>query len=171
MKLYIGTTTKKTQSEDGRRLAMQALGEFTGLDKDRIIIEKNQLGKPMLVSGEAYFNISHSFERVVCAVGNVPVGVDIEKIRPFSRGVVSRFFSEGEACYINEAESEETSQRRFYELWTLKESYVKMTGEGVKDLRKVSFVINNGVISSSVDCDFILSYEADGYVIAVCSEA
>lgn len=169
MKLYIDTTTRETQTEDGIKLAVRALSEFIGMGEESIIIERNSLGKPVLASGAAHFNISHSFERVVCAVSEKPVGVDIEKIRPFRRGVVTRFFSESEAGYIERAESENEACKRFYELWTLKEAYVKMTGEGLKDLKKVSIAVKNGSVSSDTGCSFTLSYEEDGYVIAVCS--
>lgn len=169
MKLYIDTTTKKTQTEDGLKLAIKALSEFTGRRKESIIIEKNYLGKPVLASGEAYFNISHSFERVVCAVSDKPVGVDIEKIRPFSRGVINRFFNDSESEYVERAKSEDEARKRFYELWTLKESYVKMTGEGLKGLKKISLTIKNGSVSSDTGCRFILNYKAEGYVIAVCN--
>jgi len=86
----------------------------------------NEFGKPFLAGTDDFnFNVSHSSEWIVCAVGNRPLGVDIEKIKEIEIGdMVKYFFSRQELETIKKI-SDCDKIKYFYELWTLKESYVK----------------------------------------------
>lgn len=87
-------------------------------------------GKP--VCEGIYFNLSHSADMVLCAVSNVPVGCDIEKVTDAPLDIGERVFHEKERLYIFSADAnEQERERRFFRLWTMKESYLKMTGEGM----------------------------------------
>jgi 4'-phosphopantetheinyl transferase len=58
-----------------------------------------------------------------------PPGIDVERIddkRPWP-AIAERFFSPRECAYLNEAPTPD----RFFEIWTKKEAYVKLTGEGI----------------------------------------
>ncbi len=88
-----------------------------------------------------FFNISHCTSAVAVAVAKNPVGVDVEGMRRVRRRTVERCCSKKEIGYVLEEEktgavrSDELSEaeaKRFLKLWTLKESYVKMTGEGLR---------------------------------------
>lgn len=81
-------------------------------------------GKPL--SNKCYFNISHSHGVVVLVVDSVPVGVDIELIRPVEDDLKRFVTSEEEYIYIKDEQS-------FYEIWTSKESLLKAVGTGLKD--------------------------------------
>lgn len=89
-------------------------------------------GKPYL-KGEPdiYFNLSHSGEYVSCAVADVPVGVDIQKKVKVRSGIAKRFFTDADnqklsAC--GEAEREDL----FFRMWSIKESFIKLTGKGMR---------------------------------------
>ena len=128
-------------------------------------------GKPE-ISG-IHFNISHSGDYVVCAVGDGIVGCDIEKIGQFREPVVKRFFTEQETSYIN-AFSGEGKKEEFYRLWTMKESYMKMTGEGLTlDSKRIEFSLGENVQvyrdGVKVSCA-IKEYYLFGYKLTVCSE-
>lgn len=87
--------------------------------------------KPFLEDVEnIHFNLSHSGEWVVCAFSEKPVGVDVEKIRPVNMDIAKRFFSKNE---IDELFLREGNCRLefFFDLWTLKESYLKFIGAGL----------------------------------------
>ena len=105
-------------------------------------ISYNPQGKPYFLSHrEIFFNISHSSNYVVCAVGNRPVGIDIEGGRKGRQNLAKRFFDESEAEWIEECESDE----RFFRIWTLKEAYGKATGQGVLDiLSKIVYKLEKG---------------------------
>ena len=84
----------------------------------------NESGKP--ISNNCYFNISHSTGYVVFIKDDVPIGVDIEKIRPIEDDLIDYISSSEEKKYI-------TSDQKFYEIWTNKESLTKCLGTGIKE--------------------------------------
>lgn len=113
------------------------LGEILmrlAVKKDFGIDAKNYLAvteqeKPFLKDCEnVHFNISHSGSYAVCAVASTPVGVDIQKIGEYKRGVAERVFNESELLYI---EASEDKASEFTKLWTKKEAVLKMLGTGL----------------------------------------
>ncbi|MGC5328104.1 4'-phosphopantetheinyl transferase family protein [Brevibacillus sp. SYSU BS000544] len=92
----------------------------------------NSHGKPFLSLDRGLsFNISHSGKWVVAIVGKRHlVGIDIEEIRPIEMEVARRFFAPEEYSDLKEKDERERLLF-FYDLWTLKESYVKAIGRGL----------------------------------------
>ena len=84
-----------------------------------------------LICAGIYFNLSHSAHMALCAVSDVPVGCDIEQVTNAPLDIAERVFSDKERRYIWEGRSARETDRRFFRLWTMKESYLKMTGEGM----------------------------------------
>lgn len=111
-----------------RMLACQALA----IDNAAIAFAATPDGRPYLSGFEEVFdfNLSHSGEWVVCAAGQPEIGVDIERIQPIDLELARRCFS---AVEYRRWLGYPASQRltRFYELWTLKESYLKAMGKGL----------------------------------------
>ncbi|PGD12321.1 4'-phosphopantetheinyl transferase family protein [Bacillus toyonensis] len=90
----------------------------------------NKYGKPTWKGDiEFFFNISHSGNWIVCIVDNAPVGIDIEQIRPIKLKDISKVFSEKEIEDLN-LKTLADKYNYFYDLWTLKESYIKAIGTG-----------------------------------------
>ncbi len=94
--------------------------------------ERKPGGQPYLSGDAAFVSISHCDDRVVCAVSDEPVGIDIEKIRPIRTGMAEKVCTEEELSYV----SQDTG--RFFEVWTAKEAYFKMLGTGITDLKAVN---------------------------------
>ena len=86
--------------------------------------------KPYLPDSGVHFNLSHAGEYAICAVGDTPLGCDIERLRNYNMRVARRFFCEEEAALLEAADPEER-ELLFFRLWTLKESYLKATGDGL----------------------------------------
>lgn len=87
-------------------------------------------GKPFfIVPSKLCFNISHSGQWVVCILDDYPVGIDIERIQPIDFIIAEHFFSFTEWKQLLLVESQ-YQLSRFYDIWTLKESYVKAIGTG-----------------------------------------
>ncbi len=80
-------------------------------------------GKPYL-ENSPHFSVSHSGNLVVCALSQNIIGVDIEKQREINPNLSSKIYSPSESS------SRDTNE--LLKNWVLKESYVKMTGEGLK---------------------------------------
>lgn len=90
-------------------------------------------GKPYLPDHpDIHFNISHCPGGCVCAVSDQPIGVDIQDIRSFSQAVANHCCSDGELALLQQSEDPEDC---FARMWAMKESYVKMTGEGITQIR------------------------------------
>ena len=92
-------------------------------------VHTNDDGKPEAEG--ICFNLSHSGNVVICAASKDNVGCDIEKIGSAPKRVAERFFCEDEIDWI-ESFANEDKNREFFRIWTMKESYLKMTGEGLR---------------------------------------
>lgn len=94
-------------------------------------------GKPRLAEkcgGDwLQFNLSHSHNLAVYGITkHHPVGIDLEYLRPFPNAIkiAERFFSQAEYQAIKSL-SDREQLRAFYQIWTVKEAYLKATGEGI----------------------------------------
>jgi phosphopantetheinyl transferase len=79
------------------------------------------------------FSISHSRSHVLCALSETPVGADTLDFRALRPKIVERL-----------ASARELEDFSFYELWALRESLYKLSGEG--DLRTMRFIREDGRI-------------------------
>ena len=134
-------------------------------------ISYGQNGKPQIQ--ELYFNLSHSKDIVICAVSDKNVGCDVEAIATVKEGIAERFFTENENNYLKSFKAEEKVSE-FFRLWTIKESYMKLTGEGMS-LPLQDFDVNMSnpvkIYRNSELCPcHVKEYEAEEYKIAVCAE-
>jgi 4'-phosphopantetheinyl transferase len=97
----------------------------------------NGHGKPRVDAGDAAmrlsFNLSHTHGFVAVAVAlDLDVGVDVERIAPAraDEEVARQLFAPAEfAAFM--AEPEARRAEAFFDLWTLKEAYIKAVGLGV----------------------------------------
>lgn len=122
----------------GRVLMRVALSSYDGsIAPAAWEFTQNQYGKPAISEAQSsaalYFNLSHSAERIVLAVSRFPnIGIDIECARKPRRieAIAQRYFSGQEAAEMLSL-PEDQQQSRFYDLWTLKEAYIKACGMGL----------------------------------------
>lgn len=114
--------------------------------------EVNGHGKPFVAPGQnphgLLFNLSHSADAALVAValGVIELGVDIEFHRPGRRleQLARRNFA---AAEVQALEAGAQSQRAgmFYDLWSLKESFVKARGLGLSvPLGSFAFSVDRG---------------------------
>lgn len=89
------------------------------------------------------FNLSHTHGRVACAIAlERDVGVDIEHLdrRVDIAQLAPSVFSEAERAELATLDAE-AARLRFFELWTLKEAYIKAVGKGLSlPLRSITLV-------------------------------
>jgi 4'-phosphopantetheinyl transferase len=148
------------------RLLEKAL-ELNGCSAKDVTIDDN--GKPKC--NNLNFNLSHSSDMVLCTVGNVPIGCDIEKVVDAPFEVAEHYFKTKERQYIAEGLGENEKSRRFFRLWTMKESYLKMTGEGMSvSPERIEIDLNTlTVLRDSVPQPCSLqNFSLDNYEISIC---
>ena len=91
-------------------------------------------GKPYLKNTkEWFFNLSHSGTKVMCVLARNPVGCDIERKEKPPLELATEIFSKQEQERLMSLEKE-AQRQYFYTIWTGKESYLKMTGEGLRHM-------------------------------------
>ncbi|EEL96510.1 4'-phosphopantetheinyl transferase family protein [Bacillus mycoides] len=102
------------------------------MNNEEIKFIYNEYGKPFVQNfSDFHFNISHSGEWVVCATANSNVGIDIERVSDIEAlKLANEFFSEEEFYDLSNMNSDEQINY-FFDLWTLKESHIKMIGKGL----------------------------------------
>ena len=88
-------------------------------------------GKPYIAGGP-HFSLSHSGSYAVCALSDVEVGCDVEKIGNANLKLARRFFLPEEYDVVASATSDEERNELFFRIWTLKESLMKCTGLGLE---------------------------------------
>lgn len=117
------------QSSIAARGALRVLlSGYTGTPADQIGFQYSESGKPHTADPDIAFNVSHSGEWVVLAIGrNRSIGVDIEQIRRTMDiiAIASRYFTADEMELIQGAEDPHAA---FFRLWSRKEAYVKACG-------------------------------------------
>lgn len=138
-------------------------------------MESDENGKPFLAGmASVRFNLSHSDERVMCVVSDQDTGCDVEKMRDSDYKIAKHFFTDEECKMLEEKEGEERKEL-FFRLWTLKESFMKATGLGMKlSLKDFSFTIKEDqiIVCQKVNREqyYFKEYDLkDGYKYAVCS--
>ena len=122
-------------------------------------------GKPYFENIPLFFSLSHSGEYVLCAVSRQEVGADIQKIQPSDvLKLAKRFFSEPECRALKRCESDREQQGLFCGLWSRKEAYGKLTGEGV------TAVLGDDMQNTKAkrDVEWMDVSPPEGYALAVC---
>ena len=107
------------------------LGGMLGSAPAALCFETGAQGKPSLPGGP-FFSLSHTRGRVAVAVGQAPVGVDVETVRdlPDLAALATEAFAP-ETCAALERTSASARPALFFRHWTLGEAFIKATGLGV----------------------------------------
>lgn len=113
-------------------LARYALLEATGVRLQKKPFLYNEYGKPYVETSDTFrFNVSHSGRLIVCGTDKKDIGVDVQLMENIELpDIARRFFAPQEYHMLCNAE-ESARKALFYDLWTLKESYIKALGKGL----------------------------------------
>lgn len=122
-------------------------------------IRRTERNKPYFPAlPHLHVNWSHSGPFVLCALGDRPVGVDIEIIRPRSAALPRYALT---ALEYAQYQANGGDWPAFYTLWTHKEAWCKYTGQGLRPLwgRDIP-----------TDGLFLRSYQGPTWRAALCGE-
>ncbi len=147
-KIYIRENTSSNE------LLKEILNNVYHIKDYEIVYNEN--GKPYLKDiPNLFFNISNKDNITVCVFSRVEVGIDIEKVT-YIEGVAKRICNDREWQKLSRDANKEYL---FTKLWVLKESYLKMLGEGL------SYGMKN--IDTNTIEDKVELIEYKNYLIAV----
>lgn len=114
----------------------EILLRYSLYDHYRIIdvcIKRDANGKPYLADTDTiHFNISHAGDWVVCVLGETAVGVDVERVQQMGMDFVTMTYTSVESTAIKQITDEIQRDKAAIQLWTIKESYIKAIGLGLK---------------------------------------
>lgn len=120
-----------------RALVRTTLSRYAPVPPERWAFSRNEHGRPEIIRSDGMpplrFNLSHTSGIVACAVVlSRDIGIDVEdmerKINILQ--IANRYFSKPEIHSLTSL-SEEKRRIRFFQYWTLKESYSKAKGVGL----------------------------------------
>lgn len=146
-----------------RALVRTTLSRYTPIPAAQWRFTTNRYGRPTISERHGYdacalqFNVSHTRSLIALAVSReAAVGVDVENVtsRAAPIGIAERFFSREEAAELGSLEPDR-QQHRFFEYWTLKESYIKARGMGL------SIPLDKFTFSYPSDATVVLETDAD----------
>jgi phosphopantetheine--protein transferase-like protein len=122
-------------ADNARSVAHQLLADAWAQHADGPMppIWRDTNGKPYFSGNQLYFSLSHTKTMALCAVSDAPVGADCETVRPISPRVANRVLSPLELTQYRTAID---PQDAFFRFWTMKEAWVKYTGEGLHGFPK-----------------------------------
>jgi len=96
---------------------------------EAVVFNYSDKGKPLLKDyPHIHFSLSHCKSAVSCALSDKEIGVDIQDVRPVTSRLANRVLTEDEfKQFINSKSPNEY----FCKVWTIKEAYLKKTGQGI----------------------------------------
>jgi phosphopantetheinyl transferase len=163
------------QSAEGRRILSLLEGRPL-LEND---IQKNENGRPYFPYSNTDFSVSHSQNMVSVSYVSgkgMHTACDVQFVKPRTNimQIAEIFFTDSEKEYVLR------NEKRFFEIWTLKECFLKLYGFSVFDMKNVPSFIYKGKFSNkqlsndlSLPYSFFLYEMGDSkvnYILAVCVE-
>lgn len=133
---------------------------------EKILIRRDERGKPFVADCLLAISLSHGGDWAVAAVADSAIGIDVEIDSEDALLIAENFFLPKEYRRLQNLPSPER-EKQFLKYWTLKESYLKFTGEGfVGDLANIDCekLIRDETLGGK---NFILS---DGAIVGVCTQ-
>jgi 4'-phosphopantetheinyl transferase len=163
------------RSLSGELLLKYALEKYFNIEDENEIIAEDDFGKPHLKNKQLFFNISHSgnWAGIVCYVDDA--GIDIERIANPPYEIMPNAFTLEEIEQIGDR-NPQVNAEQFYRMWTLKESYIKMLGQGLSvsldsfsiDMRDKNAIHVRDNNRQTADVHFKLFRPDSEHMMAVC---
>lgn len=146
-------------------LARYKVAEKFSCALEKIQIYRNANGKPQIFEFPIEISLSHAGNWIVCSIGEIKSGVDVECNAEDALEITERFFLPSEFKKIISL-PKNLRERQFLIYWTLKESYFKLTGDE-NFLQADCEKILSGT-SKIIGKNFLLN---DGSTVGVCTFA
>lgn len=113
-------------------LVRMQLNKLTNIPNNELSFSYGQYQKPYFqTDSNLHFNISHTHNKILCAISSQSVGVDIEKKLTPPLEIMKLIFHPAEIEYVQSSPTEADKLTRFYTIWTKKEALTKCNGIGL----------------------------------------
>lgn len=202
--LYIFSAPLHSNSISREENIRMAVRRFThdrqDLSASSLTLGRTEKGRPYLIrngknaeedSSIPDISITDSGSYWIVGVSDQRIGIDLQENRirkaPCSpddasrcRKLASRYFHDSESSYVLSSQTDAETIRRFFQIWTAKEAYVKYTGTGI-DGTFSSFAVNTGAPSDGrvpddgfsyrnpeLGCSFIYPRTHGAHTLCVC---
>ena len=138
------TNEAKRNEKIARDLLFSYMVKKENIDPE---IVYNEYGKPYFKNSKLYFNVSHSNKKVLIALSDSELGIDIQKISNYDEEridkLAKRIYNDNDYNYFNNDENV-----TFTQIWTIKEAYLKYVGYGlIKNLHDI--VVEYNIIAQN----------------------
>ena len=158
------SSEKRKESAGAGLLLARILPRFLAYAEEVFADERGKLLHPRL-----FLSLAHGGGMAVLAVGDHFVGCDVEKLSRVREGVLRRFSKE--ECAFVEAARERAREEAFFRIWTGKESYLKMTGEGLSAWKEVRVLPEGLILRAGKEQPCRIEWkEAGEHLLALCHE-
>ena len=131
---WVPPAPEESRQDYGRRLREEAhwlrdavLKEM-GFSPGPEFFEKGPYGKPYLKGSSIQFNLTHCRGLAAFAIGKRECGIDAESFERKPGAAIRRACSPEEMAYLERSADPDFA---FFRLWTLKEAFIKATGQGL----------------------------------------
>lgn len=124
------------------------------------------LGKPYMSTRDIYFSISHDQNLIALCISEYNCGVDIQKIEKGYLDIASLFtMKEQEYVFNGNLDSRD---RRFFDIWTIKEAYAKYVGSGLDGgIKDTEIAVRNNRWEVTKDRELIVfNKEINSFVLS-----
>lgn len=120
---------------------------------------RREHGKPYVAGELWHFNTSHSGDYLVMAFDRMPVGIDVQELRPVRKPqLIAKRFSKEEQEYIAS-----WGEDALYRIWCRKEAYAKCMGRGLTDE-----ILRMNLLTMEEGYELVESMVTEGYRMCVC---
>lgn len=158
--LKTGQCSHADMSLFARAKAVSLAAKDLNVSEKDIDIKTDVYGKPYIVEYEQWhFSITHTAGMIGIAISDESVGIDAEKICDADLRITKRFFTAQENLRI---ENSANKNKRFLEIWTKKEAYLKYIGKGLHTPMRSFDVFE---LANKFE-----SFEECGYMISICHD-
>ncbi len=139
------------------------LAAYLGREPEALRIDRGADGKPFLISESLAFNLSHSGDALMLAVGtDTDIGVDLERLeRPRRADELARRWFHGSEADALGAVPRENRLNAFIGLWSCKEAVLKAQGTGIANglHRAVFRMDDNGIVLGAAAESQVTGYD------------
>ncbi|MPM79781.1 4'-phosphopantetheinyl transferase Sfp [bioreactor metagenome] len=148
------------------KIAKEKIADKLCIRAENVRFSFGKHSKPYLEDEKLWFNISHSGKMVAVVISEEPVGVDVERNFAFNPRLAKKICNNSEMRFLEKSSDKDSLLTK---LWTIKESFLKASGEGITV--NISDVICDTDQNCVTYCERTAPFftkNINGYTVSVC---